>query len=290
MQRTAKRRPWGRFWSLRAGITRIEPEAGQQRIYRPGGMESWVLNCTTEGVGLVNRDTEPFQCTPGDILLFPPEVVHDYGREPDTPLWEHRWVDFQPRPTWEEWLQWPHAGNGVRKVTVRDRSVWERIARRLQEVAELLRQPLHHRIDFCLNATEEIILWCHSAASPVGGVTVDPRIDRAVRFMQQHYAEGLGVSALAEQVALSASRFAHLFRQQTGITPMKYLERLRVARAQELLLTTGLSIGEVGYQCGYEEPLYFSHVFRRSVGRSPREFRRGREEGGATKTRTGVTM
>ena len=282
MQKTADTRPRERFWSLRAGVTRFEPETKHQRIYRPGGMESWVLNCTTEGVGLVNRDTAPFCCTTGDILLFPPGVVHDYGREPNTPRWEHRWVDFQPRPAWEHWLQWPHAGNGVLRVTVRDRSVWQRIPRRLREVADLLCRPLQHRIDFCLNATEEIILWCHSAAGPVGGVAVDPRIDRAAGFIQRHYNESHTVSSLAQQVALSPSRFAHLFRRQTGTTPMKYLERLRIARAQELLLTTGLSISEIGYQCGYDEPLYFSKVFRGSVGRSPRQFRRGTRRPEAT--------
>jgi AraC family transcriptional regulator of arabinose operon len=126
-----------------------------------------------------------------------------------------------------------------------------------------------------MNAIEEILLWVDTANSPAHSVSADTRIHEIVRFLRENYRSTVTIDALARRCALSPSRFAHLFREQTGVSPMRYVERLRVARAQELLLTTNTSIAEVAYQCGYENPLYFSHVFKRSSGRSPRSFRKG---------------
>ena len=78
---------------------------------------------------------------------------------------------------------------------------------------------------------------------------------------------------LAQRVHLSPSHFSALFKKATGLSVMEYLQRLRLARARELLTTTDASIRQVSTQVGYVDPLYFSRVFRRANGVSASEFR-----------------
>jgi AraC-like DNA-binding protein len=59
-----------------------------------------------------------------------------------------------------------------------------------------------------------------------------------------------------------------------GVTPMQYLERVRLEQAEKLLRFGSLQIGEVARAVGYADPEYFANRFRRHSGHSPREFRR----------------
>ena len=58
-----------------------------------------------------------------------------------------------------------------------------------------------------------------------------------------------------------------------GVTFRDYLGQMRIDKAKELLRTTNLKCSEVAYQSGYNDPHYFSYVFKKKTGRSPRNFR-----------------
>jgi AraC-like DNA-binding protein len=72
---------------------------------------------------------------------------------------------------------------------------------------------------------------------------------------------------------LSESHFGRLFRDETGVAPMKFLRDLRIARACELLRRTHLHVAEIAYDVGYSDPAYFSRLFHRQTGTSPRAYR-----------------
>jgi AraC-like DNA-binding protein len=67
--------------------------------------------------------------------------------------------------------------------------------------------------------------------------------------------------------------FASLFRHQTGMAPIEYFIHLRIRGACRLLDTTTLTVREIGYRVGYEDPYYFSRMFRKLMGLSPRQYR-----------------
>lgn len=264
-----------RFLRTLAGKTVIEDDSPRERIYRPQGMEGWVLNCTVEGRGEVNRGADQVTCEPGDILLFPEGVAHDYTCASGCPRWVHLWAHYLPRPAWGEWMDWPVVSHGVRAVRVSEQAVWDRVAARMRDIVELVNDPLPYRMDLCINAIEEVLLWVSAAAAGVQGGATDRRVRDSIVYLRRNYAQVLNVDTLARSCALSVSRFAHLFREQTGVSPMRYVERLRVSRAQELLLTTNRAVADIARACGFDNPQYFSHVFRRNSGRSPRSFRQG---------------
>lgn len=109
---------------------------------------------------------------------------------------------------------------------------------------------------------------------------VDPRIGWAIEEMQRRMGDDLSLDELAASVNLSRSRFAYLFRRQTGTSPGKYLREFRLDRARLLLETTYLSVKEVMAAVGFNDPSHFSRDFQSAFGVSPRAWRkRGKGNG-----------
>lgn len=94
----------------------------------------------------------------------------------------------------------------------------------------------------------------------------DPRITWIVDYMLRHMSEPLSVATLAERVNLSRSRFIALFTAQTGVAPMRFLQRVRLRRARLLVERTFLSVKEIMALVGYNDPSHFARDFRREHG------------------------
>ena len=72
---------------------------------------------------------------------------------------------------------------------------------------------------------------------------------------------------------MSPAHFSTVFSQTTGHSFISFLTSMRIAKARELLTTTGMKLSDIGMEIGYNEPNYFSHVFRKVVGMSPKDYR-----------------
>ena len=99
-------------------------------------------------------------------------------------------------------------------------------------------------------------------------------LDTAVRYFHEHYNEPISVEAYASSRGMSVSWFIRNFRDYTDSTPTQYLLSLRIRNAQNLLENTSYNIAEISGIVGYDNPLYFSRLFHKFCGISPREYRR----------------
>ena len=92
-------------------------------------------------------------------------------------------------------------------------------------------------------------------------------------YVTEHLAEEISIERLAELVELSSSHFSHVFKESTGMTPLQFVTRQRITRAQQLIRETSRSLIEIALEVGYTSPSHFAQVFRRVVGVTPTEFR-----------------
>lgn len=99
-------------------------------------------------------------------------------------------------------------------------------------------------------------------------------VGHALRHMQAHLAEPLDRDGVARAAGLSPSHFSHLLRQKLGRTFTDLLAEYRINRACELLLRTPRSIFQVAAASGFQDQSYFTKVFRRCTGTTPRQYRR----------------
>jgi transcriptional regulator GlxA family with amidase domain len=110
------------------------------------------------------------------------------------------------------------------------------------------------------------------------GLEATARIEQCVAYMNQHLNRPLQVATLAARVSVSPSHFFALFKRRIGLAPMDYFTRLRMARARQLLETTSLSVKEVAAELGYEDPFYFSRVFKSVNQLAPSDYRVAKRE------------
>ncbi|SIP87337.1 AraC-like ligand binding domain-containing protein [Alkalispirochaeta americana] len=98
-------------------------------------------------------------------------------------------------------------------------------------------------------------------------------ISRAIRLFEQHLRERISMEAVADSLDISREHLTRLFTQHLGVSPLQYYRRLRMDVATSLLLDTTLSIKEIAWELGYQNPFHFSRSFRRYAQMSPRTYR-----------------
>ena len=141
--------------------------------------------------------------------------------------------------------------------------------RRICSVWTEKREGYYHR---CMSLFYEI-LYEISALSYLPEKTL-LRIEPAVRYISEHYlTEEIRVPALAEACGMSESYLKRLFLAAFGLSPKKYITKLRMEHALELLRSNMFTVGEIAEKCGYESLYYFSRVFKESFGISPTHYR-----------------
>ncbi len=99
------------------------------------------------------------------------------------------------------------------------------------------------------------------------------KVERSINFMVANINRPLQVSTLAAQANVSPSHFFALFKQMTGRPPMDYFTKLRMSHACRLLDSTSASVKEVAAALGYNDPFYFSRVFKSVLAVAPVHYR-----------------
>ena len=98
-------------------------------------------------------------------------------------------------------------------------------------------------------------------------------VDRVVRYLNGNFQRQIRLEELARMAAMSENSLLHHFSGMIGTTPMKYLTRLRIRYAAELLHNTDMPVAEVAESAGFADPAYFSRAFRRETGLAPLDYR-----------------
>ena len=85
----------------------------------------------------------------------------------------------------------------------------------------------------------------------------------------------VSIKELADEYYLSESRFSHIFKEATGKAPHQYIIEMRLQKATDMLTNTDFPIGKIASDCGYPDQNYFSRLFKKTLGVSPNNFRKG---------------
>ena len=112
-----------------------------------------------------------------------------------------------------------------------------------------------------------------SAFTQMQHAHASPHITKAKAYIQSHYHENISVGDIAKGIGISPSLLYRLFQETEGLTPISYLQNLRIQKAKQLLLAQpNLRIAEVANACGYENCAYFCKVFKDQEHMTPKAF------------------
>jgi AraC-like DNA-binding protein len=115
--------------------------------------------------------------------------------------------------------------------------------------------------------------WDQGAVPP--GWTGVVHYQKALDFVAQNYSKSINVSDIADHVNLSRSRLYRVFMQQIFISPQQYLTEYRIREAIRFLERGSGSIKEIADFVGIEDPVYFSSMFKKVTGKSPKNYMKG---------------
>jgi two-component system response regulator YesN len=131
----------------------------------------------------------------------------------------------------------------------------------LYEILEVLYTDLQQEIEHCLQAREK------ASAGNVSAV-----VAKAQEYIRQNYARDVSLQDCADCAGTSYTHLSRLFRQETGMHFVEYLNHIRLSAAKSLLIRQDLSMKEIVEQSGFRNYNYFFKVFRESEGMTPSEF------------------
>ena len=97
---------------------------------------------------------------------------------------------------------------------------------------------------------------------------------RAKKYIETNYANpDICLRMTAEAVNFSPNHFSTIFSQDCGVTFIEYLTSIRVGQAKKLLKNSDMKSADIAYEVGFNDPHYFSFIFKKVTGMSPREWR-----------------
>ncbi|MHC4886735.1 MAG: helix-turn-helix domain-containing protein [Planctomycetota bacterium] len=223
--------------------------------------------------------TETIEVEAPALALLSPGTAASFALPDSIPLCREGMILFDPPERFLPFLSLPVAGSGLMVLSLAGTPQWDEIYSAFQGAVRSYHDgifPEHEAL--ALNGLERALLLSSMVHRSLAGGEVDLRIRGTVEHMRRAMAEKITVAQLADRVHLSSGRFAHLFREALEVSPMVYLEQLRLTTADHLLHTTDLSIEEVGHKVGFPNRFHFSTRFRKHFGHPPSAARQSQQD------------
>lgn len=103
-------------------------------------------------------------------------------------------------------------------------------------------------------------------------------VEESLRIIEKNYNKNLSLEEISEEIAVSKNYFCYLFKREVGVSLWNYLTQIRMKYAKKLLEETELKTYEIAFEVGYDNPSYFSKIFKKIESVTPNEYRAGKRE------------
>lgn len=248
-----------------AGFQKCPPGYG----WGPGVRDHYLLHYVVSGHGTYETEGRRFVLGPGEAFLARPDTGIHYRADGADP-WEYYWVGFSGPSAPLLLAQTPF----TRERPVLRPAAGERLRQALLDIYKARGgdYPSAVRMAGYLQAALGLLM---ESAPKRGGEALAAYARQGADFLQRNYSRPIGVEEAAREARVSRSYLYRAFQAEFGCSPSAYLTRYRIQRARQLLRHSALPVGAVAASVGFEDPLYFSRVFRRETGQSPTEYRSG---------------
>lgn len=234
----------------------------------------YVLIYCVEGEGWFELENRRHKVTANQFFILPERQAHAYGSNAKNP-WTIYWIHFNG-------LKAAFFSSGFdkpRDITPQQHS---RIKERLGLFEEMYASiSSGYSKNYMLYATTSLFHFLGSMkfmgeyrdCGSMGGHDSKDVVQLAIHFMKENLNKKISLAEIAREVKLSVSYFSNLFEEKTGSSPLRYLIYLRIQEACHYLDFTNLKINQISPLVGYDDSLYFSRLFTKTMGMSPSEYK-----------------
>jgi AraC-like DNA-binding protein len=245
------------------------PPSSGHYVERQDDVPQWILIFVHSGKGQCSFQNKRHELSAGNIALIAPYTAHTYAAHPHNP-WSIFWFHFEGQGA-HELLSWitPGHESHVLKANTPDT-----LRRHFNTIISTVERGYHEHTFLELSRSLiNVLTSLHRNPAHGHRNPSYQRIESSMQTMQDELSDPRPLKDYADECHLSLSQYTHLFKSYTGISPMTYLTELRIQRACEYLDTTDLTIKQIASELGYNDPFYFSRLFKKSTGVSPKLYR-----------------
>lgn len=245
------------------------PKAKEHYREREEGADQYILIYCTEGKGIIEVEEQIYRLEKSDAFCIPRNVRHKYYADEKEP-WSILWVHFK--------------GDNTNYFPLEERKIVHINSRhsdnRMMVLFNLLFRVLERNYTIgnfiYISQVLSLILSEIYFREKVDESSVQDRhVTMVIRYMYQHLRENLTLEEISEEVQLSKSYLNAVFKAQTGKSPVEFFIHLKMQEACKLLKSTDYYIYEVSSELGYTDQYYFSRIFKKVVGVSPKDYKNG---------------
>ncbi|GAA4862320.1 AraC family transcriptional regulator [Paenibacillus vulneris] len=238
----------------------------------PQVLDYYLVHYVVSGHGTFSCMGTDYRLEKGSsFFIFPGELV-SYASDEQDP-WCYRWVGFKGNRA-DEYL----SGFGI--------SPHQPVAltqnhRKMQALYHQMELTMRRRQPHCDMQCEGYLrLLLAEYAQELGHDSIPKKetsgiqqqIEQAIRWLTLQYHQPISIESMAQSLGYHRTHLSKMFKQQTGLSPMNFLLKIRMERAK-LLLQDELTVEQVASSVGFSDPLYFSKQFKKWYGRSPSDYR-----------------
>ncbi|MBE6612405.1 MAG: AraC family transcriptional regulator [Ruminococcaceae bacterium] len=233
----------------------------------PNGRNDYYIQYMVNGAMDTVIDGRRITMMPGDAAVYYPHTHYHYEGRPDTAYY---WVHFTGSEA-ERLL----STTGLTNRRILHLGDHRRLRMGFEQLfADFVTRDRY----FDLSLSSALTKLCLDMARIDTGErergASDARLDQILEVIHRDYDRPLSVEELAAGQYLSAGRRRVLFHRRFGMSPLAYINALRINAARQLLESPDMTISEVAHAVGFSDPLYFSKLFRKQIGLSPTEYRK----------------
>jgi AraC family transcriptional regulator, arabinose operon regulatory protein len=247
--------------------------AGGHFVERPHGTSQHILIACTSGSGSCTLGDRDWKLGPGDLLFLPPRERHVYRASPASP-WTIFWIHFRGLRA-DDYLG--HLGISPARPVI---SVTEP-AVMIEAFEDTFRHARHGFGEAAMIGLATAfarmlgLAKVHLRAPGSRSNHGENRLLKVLSAMREDLRHPWTLDELARAAHLSIPHFTELCRRQTGMPPLGLLIRLRLQRAMDLLQQGNHNVAEAALAVGYDDPFYFSRLFRKHMGMPPSTCKQG---------------
>jgi AraC-like DNA-binding protein len=246
------------------------PHAVHHYRRRKEGISENILIYCISGSGTIQVDGLSCFIEPSSYFVIPAYKPHIYHASAKTP-WSIYWLHFggEKGNRFKEFFGRPTAIKPDTSTRINDRiNLFNEILTSLElgfskeniEFANLL-----------LNSLLASFFYVETYRASKGYQS-NNSVDKAIFFMQENLNKCMKIGDIANHVQLSESHLSKIFRNKTGTSPIDYFINLKMQEAIRLLTNKSFRVKEVAFFLGYDDPFYFSRLFKKHIGTSPGTF------------------
>jgi AraC-like DNA-binding protein len=255
------------------------PHAVYHYRERPVGVGQYILIYCIKGRGWYSIRNQRYEVKGNQWFIIPHNEPHVYASNNEDP-WTIYWVHFTGQMA-------PFYATGHHKPTDIPSGITARISDRISIFEEIfLTLSDNYSLDnlryassllYAFLATFRYLANFRKYNAQSNRINPNDIVGMAVRYMNENIEKPLTLAEISDYIGYSTSQFSLIFRNSTGRSPLNYFNMLKIQRACQLLENTDMKINQLCSKVGIDDSYYFSRLFTKIVGVSPKKYRQGTE-------------